>query len=758
MRIVYIASYGPRKCGIATFTGNKFMGMNCGPGNPCNEGIVVAVNDPNNEYDYPAEVKYVIHQDMAGDYIEAAKFINNTDADICILEHEFGIFGGSDGSYILSLLHRLRMPVIAVLHTVLKTPSNHQRDITKEIAATAAKTVVMSKKAVEFLTQVYGIPESKISIIDHGIPDFEFNKAEIKKELGFEDKKLMLTFGLIGRNKGIETVLKALPPVVKKHPETLYIVLGKTHPSVVKHSGEEYRDYLKGLANELNIEEHVLFVDEFTDEKKLFKYLSAADIYITPYLNEAQITSGTLSYAVGAGCAVVSTPYWHAAELLTPDKGRLFNFNDHEQLSQILEALSDDNALLDELRSNARAYGREVTWPKIGEKYLELSRQIMKQHRLQLTGIKTRKDSPVLPMFALDHIRRMTDATGLFQHANFGIPNYKEGYCLDDNARALLMVTMAFRQQKHMQALELAPVYLSYIHYMQNDDGTFRNFLSFNRNFLDEVGSEDSFGRTIWALGYLLSNPTTDMHYRSAKKMFFSAAPNFEKLEHIRGIANTMIGISSYLQGAKEDEQMKEILQRLAGRLLAHYEENRRDDWKWFEPQLTYDNAVLPLALWHAAEMTGDDKIRSVAKESMDFLTGITLKNGYLSVIGNEQWFAADGNKSRFAQQPVDAMMMVLLFQKAYQLSADKACAERLNTSFMWFLGQNDLHLSLYNKETKGCFDGLESYGVNQNQGAESTLAYLISYLAFTETAKINGQVAGRLQNRLPISTTKIAV
>jgi glycosyltransferase involved in cell wall biosynthesis len=735
MRIVYIASYGPRKCGIATFTGNTFLGMNCNSGSTGNEGIVVAMNDANNEYDYPEEVKFVIRQDNPSEYIDAAKFINDSNADICVLEHEFGIFGGRDGSYILSLLHRLHVPVIAVLHTVLKNPSDHQREITKEIAATAAGIVVMNNKAVEFLTQVYGISRGKISVIDHGIPAFEFDQRKAKKEFGLEDKNVLLTFGLISRNKGIETVLKALPPVVKKHPDTVYIILGKTHPSVVKNSGEEYRDYLKGLAKELEIEDHVLFVDEFTDERKLFKYLSAADIYVTAYLNEAQITSGTLSYAVGAGCAVISTPYWHAAELLTPDKGRLFDFNDHERLSEILSELSDQPVILNELRNNARAYGRRVTWPKIGEKYLTLARKIIKEQSLHITGMKARNEAPVLPPFALDHIRRMTDATGLFQHAKFGIPNYKEGYCLDDNARALLMVVMAYKQQKHMQAMDLMPVYFSYIHYMQNENGTFRNFLSFSRNFLDEVGSEDSFGRTIWALGYLLSNPTTEMHYKSAREIFLAAAPNFENLEHVRGIANTMIGISSYLEAA-DNKNMKGVLGRLANRLIEKYELNSRQDWKWFESVLTYDNAVLPLALLHAAEILKDERILSVAKESMEFLSRITLRNGYLSVIGNEKWFASDSNKSRFAQQPIDAMMMVLMFQKAYMLTGNKIYADRLHTCFMWFLGENDLQLHLYNRETKGCFDGLESYGVNHNQGAESTLAYLISYLTVTETVK----------------------
>ena len=743
MKIVYIASYGPRKCGIATFTGNKFTGMNCKSGSPANEGIVVAMNDANNEYDYPEEVKFVIQQDIPSDYIAAARFINDSDADICILEHEFGIFGGNDGSYILSLLHRLQVPVIAVLHTVLKNPSAHQRNITREIAAAAAKTVVMNNKAVEFLTQVYGITKNKISLIDHGIPDFNFDCKKVKKELGLENKKVFLTFGLISRNKGIETVLKALPPVVKKHPETVYIILGKTHPSVVKHSGEEYREYLIALSKELGVEDHVIFVDEFTDEKKLFKYLCSAEVYLTPYLNEAQITSGTLSYAVGAGCAVVSTPYWHAAELLTADKGRLFGFNDHQRLSEILIELSDNPDLLSELRKNARAYGRKVTWPKIGEKYLALSRDIIGQSAGQLTRMERRNDVPLLPPFSLDHIRRMTDATGLFQHAKFGIPNYKEGYCLDDNARALLMVVMAYHQQKHLLSMDLLPVYLSYIHYMQNDDGSFRNFLSFSRNYLDEEGSEDSFGRTIWALGYLLRYPTNEMHYRSGKEIFFYAIPHFDKLSHVRGIANTMIGISYYLQSAPNDHNTKAVLQRLTARLMEQYELHSTADWKWFEPVLTYDNAVLPLALLHAAEILQDEKIAAAAKESMDFLSGITLKNGYLSVIGNEKWFARDSKKSLFAQQPIDAMMSVLMFQKAFEQTGDETYLRKMNISFMWFLGENDLGLHLYERESKGCFDGLESYGVNRNQGAESTLAYLISYLAVSSKASENSLEAG---------------
>jgi hypothetical protein len=342
---------------------------------------------------------------------------------------------------------------------------------------------------------------------------------------------------------------------------------------------------------------------------------------------------------------------------------------------------------------------------------------------------ETELDLLILPPFSLAHINRLTDDTGIIQHAKYGIPNLKEGYCLDDNSRALLMVLMAYRQMKNKRALELSPIYLSYIHYLQNADGTFRNFLSFNRNFLDVVGSEDSFGRTIWALGYLMANAPNDAYYQTGKLIFFNAAPNFEKLTSIRGIANTMIGISYYLKSNPSDDSMTERLRNLANVLIKHYEDNHAPGWNWFEALLAYDNGILPLALLHSAEILNDEKITRTAIESMDFLTSHTLKDNYLSVIGNEKWYKKEGERSVFAQQPIDAMAMVLMYHQAFYVTKDKNFLNKLYTSFLWFLGENDLRMSLYDFETKGCCDGFESYGVNRNQGAESSLAYLISHL-----------------------------
>ncbi len=736
MKIASISTYPPRQCGIGTFSQNLLSSLvsNGSAAATPDTAFVVAINDHDQVYSYGPEVKFTIRQEQVDDYLEAANFINLSRAHYCILEHEFGIFGGMNGVYILPLLHRLEVPVMVVLHTVLKTPSYNEKAVLKEICKMATRIVVMNKMAIGFLDEIYGVPLEKISLIEHGVPDIHFNPAEVKKEFKLEEKKILLTFGFIGRNKGIETVIKALPGVIEKYPATLYIVLGKTHPNVLRHSGEEYRNFLHRLVKRLNLSDHVLFLNDFVDEQELFKYLAAADIYITPYINEAQMTSGTLSYALGAGCAVISTPYWHATELLAGGRGKLFGFANSDELATIFMELFDHPGRLKQIQEKASDYGKKITWPKIAEKYKLLGTTMLNEPQKVVTKKKTILDPLLFPSFSLTHIKRLTDDTGIIQHAKFGIPNLKEGYCLDDNARALLMVLMAFKQKKDLLALELSPVYMSYIHYMQNKDGTFRNFLSFSRNFLDEVGSEDSFGRAIWALGYLLGNAPNDAYYQMGKLVFFTAAPNFESLQSIRGIANTMIGISYYLRSNPSDEVMTDRLRKMAYVLMKHLEDNSTDDWKWFEPLLAYDNGILPLALLHSAEILNDDKVSAAGMTAMNFLTDVTMKDGYLSVIGNKDWYRKGDERSMFAQQPIDAMAMVLMFHQAFHLTKDKTYINQLHTSFMWFLGENDLRMSLYDFETKGCCDGFESYGVNRNQGAESSLAYIISHLTVLET------------------------
>lgn len=738
MKTVYIATYPPRRCGIGTFTYNLRQAMSGKKSlkKGKNESFVVAMNDFDQEYEYPEEVKFTIRQDYQQDYLAAAEYINLSGADCCILEHEFGIFGGRNGVYILSLLHRIQVPLVVTLHTVLKTPSYDQKEILQRICRTAHRVVVMSHQAVDFLQSIYEVPKEKIAYIEHGVPDFKFSPQEAKKEFKLDKHKVLLTFGFVSRNKGIETVIKALPEVIKKHPEVLYIVLGKTHPHVLRYVGEEYRNYLIKLVSELHLENNVVFIDKFADEEELFKYLYAADIYITPYLNEAQITSGTLSYAVGVGCTVVSTPYWHAVELLADDRGILFDFSNQGQLADILTDLLSHPKKRQRLSRNAYKYGRQISWPTIGTKYNSLIKKITAEQVKKPKKGFSPFNLKIVPPLSLAHVKRLTDDTGIIQHTKFGIPNLKEGYCLDDNGRALIMALMAYKETRSHEALELCPIYLSYIHYMQNDDGTFRNFLNFDRSFVEERGSEDAFGRAIWAIGYMLDNTPDGSYYQIGKFILDKATPVFGTLRSVRSVANVIIGISYYLTQNMWDDVMIERMRKLTAFLMEEYRQNSTDDWKWYEVVFAYDNAILPLAMLHAADILKDEEVRRIAFESMQFLSDITLREGYLSIIGNEKWYHREGTRSNFAQQPIDAMAMVLMFYQAYKMTGNSDYLTKLFASFTWFLGENDLHLSLYNYETEGCFDGLEREGISYNQGAESTLAYLIAHLVVLEAYK----------------------
>ncbi|MDP4206492.1 MAG: glycosyltransferase family 4 protein, partial [Bacteroidota bacterium] len=552
MKIACIGTYPPRVCGIATFTYNLRQSI-VEYFNAPSSIFIVAINDNGQTYDYPEEVKFVINQQEQPDYLEAAEFINKSGADVCILEHEFGIFGGDSGIFILSLINNLKIPLIVTFHSVLKTPSFAQKAIIKSIGEHADRIIVMSHKAVDFLSKIYSIPIIKLKIIEHGVPVYKFDQAACKKKLNLENKIVLLTFGLLSNNKGIETVINALPDVVSKHPNVLYIVLGKTHPNVLRHSNEDYRNSLIKLAENHNLKDHILFRNEFVDEKLLFEYLYATDIYITPYLDEAQITSGTLAYAVGTGAAVVSTPYWHAAEILDHERGKLFDFNDYKELSSILNTLISNPRELQKFRNNAAEYGKKTSWPLMGREYIKVCVELSKLKR-RASPSEPYYDMTGVPYFNLKHIQVLTDDTGIIQHSKFGVPNLKEGYCLDDNARALLMALMAYQFRKDEMALRLVPTYLKFVNYMQKDDGSFNNFLNFRRELYREDNSEDCFGRTIWSLGYLVRFAPKDAYLQAGKEFLVKATPHIDKLKTMRGIANSLIGISHYLKKFPNDE------------------------------------------------------------------------------------------------------------------------------------------------------------------------------------------------------------
>ena len=756
MKIAYISTYPPRECGLATFNHNLMLaiGSNSSRQTPLEDPLVIAINDSEDlqQYDYPGEVKFVIRQKEQDDYLKAADFLNVSSADACILQHEFGIFGGEDGIYILPFLNRVNKPLISILHTVLESPTFLQKSIIREIAKQSEKLVVMSKKAINFLVEIYEVPRKKIQLIEHGVPNLEAPAVNpVKKIPVLQNRKILLTFGLLSRNKGLETVIRALPGIVKKHPTVTYVILGNTHPGILKNEGEDYRKYLKELAAELKVEQHLEFINKFVTEEELINYLTAAEIYVTPYFNEAQITSGTLSYAVGAGAAVVSTPYWHAQELLAENRGRLFNFKDDKELTHIVNQLLDDPSILNTLKKNAYTYGLKLRWPRIGLEYLRLLEEAINYPDYGDKILHNVFDLEAMPEFSLDYIKRLTDDTGIIQHAKYGIPNRKEGYCVDDNSRALLMALMAYEVNKSEEALQLLPTYLSYIHYMQREDGNFRNFLSYEKQYLDEEGSDDSFGRTVWALGYLIHTSPNDSYREFGEELFRRSVSHFSKLEHIRGIANTIIGISYYLKAHSSDKGMLQELVSLTAKLKKRYEYTRGEDWYWFEDKLTYDNAILPLALFHSAEITGSASIKNMALESLTFLEDLTIKH-YLNPVGNDGWYHRGGPMPLYDQQAIETMAMVLMYFQAHIVTQETKYLKKMYSSYLWFLGENSLHVPLYDNETKGCCDGLQPSGINRNQGAESTLAYMISHLAVlmaSDHAYSPGQDAMQLESML---------
>lgn len=759
MKIAFIGTYPPRRCGIGTFTNNlvKHVYPLNNEKELASETDVIAINTNIPIEEYPNEVKLTINQEDQHDYYKAADFINFSDARICVLEHEFGIFGGKSGVFILHLVHKLRIPLIVTLHTVLKSPGFLEKSILQELGKKADKLVVMSNLGATFLQKIYQIPKEKIQLIEHGVPDFDRDLyGAMKKKFHFEKKKIILSFGLLGRSKGIETIIRALPKIVIIHPEVVFIILGKTHPNVLSSTGEHYRQYLKLLVREKGLENHVVFINQFLPEKTLLQYLVSTDIYVTPYLNEAQITSGTLSYAVGAGVACVSTPYWHAKELLADGRGELFDFKDHKQLQEIILNLLDNPEKLKELRIKAYNYGKTIRWSLIGKRYLKLAKQVVVRHNYNHQPENIIVDSSLIPKLHLDHFKRLTDDTGIIQHAKYGIPNLKEGYCLDDNSRALLAALIIYNRTKNIDALNLIPVYFSYIHYMQNIKGTFRNFLSFDRKFLDEEGSEDSFGRTIWALGYLVRYSPNDAYHQLAAEIFSKAYPNFEKLSSVRGIANTLIGISHYVHRFQSDENAIQLMKKLSLKLVDHYNHHKEGEWHWFEDILAYDNGVIPLALYHTYQITDNSEVLKVADESMSFLENLTMKSGYFAPVGSDGWYPKKGKCAKFAQQATDTMIMTLLYFKVYKIKKRGKELKNMFQCFTWFLGENDLRIPLYDHETKGCCDGLELYGVNRNQGAESTLAYLISNMSMLNALELESKISRRkMRNKLVVLKNK---
>jgi hypothetical protein len=587
---------------------------------------------------------------------------------------------------------------------------------------------------------VYGVPTEKISYIPHGIPDVPFRDPEaLKDKFGMEGRRVLLSFGLLSPGKGLDVAIKAMPKIVEKHPDVMYIILGATHPHVLKNDGNAYRHTLERLVDRLGLDNHVVFHNRFVNLEELLDYIGVADIYITPYPNKQQITSGTLAYAMGAGKAVVSTPYWHAEEMLADNRGRLFNFGDSDALAaQVIDLLGDEAEHM-AMRRRAYEHGRPMVWKEVARSYLALAKATVKERRRRAKPLlKERAEATAVAAIAdvnLAHLRRLTDDTGILQHAVYAMPNRHHGYCTDDNCRALVCALRHYDLMQEDAVLELADCYLSFLHHAFNPEKQrYRNFLSYDRRWLEEIGSEDVHGRTVWALGSAVMLAPNDAILSLSIRMLHESLDVLEQFTSPRAWAFALVGLQAYLTRFGGDTRVRRIRQNLASRLTALFKSNATADWPWCEDTLTYDNAKLTHALILSAKDTDDPEMLHQGLHSLEWLVNLQiLESGRVSLIGNRGWLSRDGTRARFDQQPIEAMALSEACAEAYRVTNDEKWIERAQTFLDWFTGNNDIASSLYDYQTGGCRDGLGADGPNLNQGAESTLAWLMSLLTMMD-------------------------
>lgn len=734
--VALIGSYLPRQCGIATFTADLATAIV--DNDPDIDCTVVAMNDRRERYGYPDTVKFQVNQDILNEYRLAADFLNLRNPAVVSLQHEYGIFGGQRGSFIIELAKSLKSPLFTTLHTVLREPSEDERKIITQLSELSASLVVMSEHAADFLRDIYQVPERKITLIHHGIPDVPFLDPDpCKSKLGADDKTVILTFGLLSPGKGIEFMIHALPDIVRLHSDVVYYVVGATHPHCIAESGDDYRLGLHRLAKELGVGDNIVFHDRFLERDELIEIIRAADIYVTPYLNEAQVVSGTLAYAVGAGKAVVSTPYWHAQEMLADGRGRLVPFEDSRALAQQINQLLNCPEERLTIRRAAYDYSRPMVMKEMGRHYLALFSQAKAPHARtrDLPALDTlgQRDQR-LPQVNLKHLRSMTDHTCVFQHARYTVPNRAHGYCTDDSARALIVAVRAHDLDRTDTSLtDLSSIYLSFLDDAFNPGtGRFRNFMSYDRKWLETMGSEDSHGRALWALGVTAGCGLNSGQVALARTIFHDALPALETLSHSRAIAFSVLGMQAYLRRHEDDQQIRELVELLGNRLLARFRQYATRDWRWIEPMLTYDNARLPEALLACGRVTNDSAMVKAGIDVLEWLRDIQLdpSGGWFTPVGNQGWFPKSDSKAQFDQQPLEAAAMIGASLEAYECTQNEAWIQLATTCFNWYLGKNDQQMQLYDDATGGCRDGLTAQGVNENQGAESTLSYLSSLLA----------------------------
>ena len=739
-RIAFLGNYLPRRCGIATFTTDLCEAVNSLAGEtPC---FAVAMNDRTEGYPYPPLVRFEIEEERREQYDLAADFIRLNQPDVLCVQHEYGIYGGRAGRYLIPLLRQVRMPIITTLHTVLLEPNPDQRKVLTELAEISDRLVVMSPRAVDYLTTIYRVPESKIAMIHHGIPDMPFVDPNYYKDhFNVEGRPVLLTFGLLSPNKGLEYMIDALRRVVQEYPNVVYIILGETHPNVRHEHGESYRLGLQQRVRELGLESNVLFMNRFVELSELCEYLGCADIYVTPYLNPAQITSGTLAYALGTGKAVISTPYWYAEDMLAEERGKVVPFRNADALADTVIDLLVNETERHAMRKRGYTLGRSMVWKEVARSYIELM-QTVREERLTrpkpVTATLPAKDRiDELPELNPHHLMVLTDSVGIIQHAKFSVPNRHFGYSTDDQARALIVAVKGSNHKPHaIDWVALEAKYLAYLyHAFDEKSGRFRNFLTFRGDWepLKEA-TEDVHARAVWALAQTVAHTLSDGHRGLAMQLLEEAIGATLTFTSPRAWAFTILGIQEYLRHFSGATAFRREREDLALRLLQQFERNQSNDWSWPEDQLTYSNARLAHALIEAGKWMPHDHMLDMGLRSLDWLDRIqTAPEGHFVPVGTNGWFHRGGEKARFDQQPLEACTMIDACLTAYRSTRDERWLTSARRAFDWFLGRNDLHVPLYDDATGACHDGLHADRINQNQGAESTVVWLLSVLTMSE-------------------------
>lgn len=727
-KVCFLSNFPPKECGIATFTKDLVTSLDK-QFNPRMKSRVIALNETTDFYNYGSKVIMQLNKGDIEDYIRIAKRINNNkNIRLVCVQHEFGLFGGEYGNYLVPFLEAVEKPVVITFHSVLPQPDKVRKKIVKFICSKAAAVIVMANVAVDILSQEYEVNKKKIHVVPHGIPNAPLsNGIYFKRKLRLEKHVVLSTFGLLSRGKGVEYMIKALPSLVKKYPNILYLVIGETHPVIRKREGEKYRNELIQLAEKLGLKNHVKFYNRYLTLQEIVQYLLASDIYVCTNLERNQIVSGTLSYAMGCGKAIVSTPSIYAEEVLNDERGLLARFKNPKSFSNAVDKILSDKELRDRIEKNAYFFGRTMAWSNVASRYLGIFNKVTKLREETVDKF---------PAVKLDHLKNLTDSFGCLQFSKLSVPDKKSGYTVDDNSRALIAAVLYKSLFTSKSASVLAKTYINFLEHAQSNNGHFINNFR-NGNEISDPCSEDALGRAMWSLGYAVSKSDDPEIIEKAKRLFNVSYRMLGKLISLRSKAFAIEGLYYYNKVYKSKSN-EDVLKELADSLIEKYKGSSSEDWQWFEDQLSYSNSKIPEALLLAYEVTQDKKYLEVAEKTLNFLSNLVLIDGKLVPIGHNGWCNREGRRAFFDQQPLDAACMVQTYLIAYRVTKNKDYYKKAILAFNWFLGRNYLKQRVYDEVTGGCYDGLSKNSLNLNRGAESTISYLIARLMLEEVKREN--------------------